>query len=74
MRYVYLVEDRSGIIFITHNFVVAARYWWKERRYVNGLRPDIWKYEIGRRGKCECITDDEIQDYINKHHWLFNLI
>lgn len=65
MRYVYVIMEYDDIIFITSNFNTAAGHWWNERRQVLGRRPDVYKWELGKRGKYEYITDDEMQEYIN---------
>lgn len=66
MKYVYVVMEYDDIIFITSNFNTAVMYWYRERTQMYGKRPDIFKWELGKRGKYEYITDEEAQTYVNK--------
>jgi hypothetical protein len=52
----------------TRNKRTACLYWFRDRQkpYPYGYRPDIYKVTLGKWGEFEHLSDEEIQNEVNK--------
>jgi hypothetical protein len=60
--------EYGTIRLITRNKRTACLYWFRDRQkpYPEGDRPDIYKVTVGKWGMFEHLSDEEIQDEVNK--------